>query len=994
MSGVRLLICLLASAVMANVHGQQCRPLNDSAVLVDFYGATKGINWKVKWDLNKPMKTWQGVSVNSSGCVTGLELSNNNLQGSITDLDLPYLQTLDLSGNNILSNLPPFSKLTSLKTLRISGNRFRGSLPSLANSVELEELDAHDNQFDGPIPDYSKMKDLRILNLSNNSLSGNIGVITHWTSLTHLYLNNNQFQGSIPPVLDMADLVDIDLSRNRLTGNLPSLDDHTKLKRVNFSDNTLSGSFVWPKNVPELETLELSDNLLSDTIPNTGPVGKLKRFFASNNQFTGHVPQMDLPQLESLLLDQNQLTGTIPDFTSLPNLDQFSFRHNNLENIGFEPAFLNQITFCDVSENRMTFQDLVPFRYYRGTTINLFPQKKIAFKTSSFTVTKGNNYKIELDTDEDHGNTEFQWFKDGQRLPVGRTSSFTISNVIPRDAGIYTVTMANSHFPGFPIMSGEFEFLVHCPLVIEERTVYLCPGEEFTFKGFTYNRDTSFADTVLSHNDFVCDSLYLFEVVSYFPDSVHAATELCEGEIYYFGPDSIELTRSGIYLDTFPNIGGCDSIVLLDLTFRDSYRQNVDMGICPGDSLLFKDSVYYEDVDLVDSFTSVFGCDSLVYLRVRFSDPVRTTTRFNICEGDSVLINGEFFNTSMSWTDTLVARAGCDSISTVEVVIRKKYEETQDIFLCSPEAYEWQGMVLHESGFYTDTLQSIYGCDSILNLNLTISPSYFLRDTISICPGDSILFNGTWLTGAGIYFSERKTQAGCDSMNVLVIETHDFAEKWWTSEVCQGDTVLFNGKSYVEPGIYLDTLESVISCDTIVTIEINHIELEIADSTIVGAGTDDSTGSIVVEIGGGHGPYNFQWSTGDSTASLDSVPPGTYTLEVSDAIGCTGVFEFTVPLMTFVQPSTEYKKWVSLRPNFLDRGRASMVKFDIHDDIRLAEISLYNEMGMVIETRKKDFLQHGMSMEWKLGNIPAGMYYFHIREEGKKPIQVMRLVVF
>src|SRR5690606_26252419 len=123
---------------------------------------------------------------------------------------------------------------------------------------------------------------------------------------------------------------------------------------------------------------------------------------------------------------------------------------------------------------------------------------------------------------------------------------------------------------------------------------------------------------------------------------VHTSEELCAGEIYYFGPDSIRLTQSGSYLDTFPNLGGCDSIVMLDLTFRPSYREVKDVGICPGDSFFYQDSVFYEDIDLVDTFTSVYGCDSIVTLEVRFTDPVRTRTQFDLCSGDSVRIDGKY----------------------------------------------------------------------------------------------------------------------------------------------------------------------------------------------------------------------------------------------------------------------------------------------------------------------------------------------------------------
>lgn len=994
MSRAWALIILLVMSGAGLAQGQDCQPQNDSAILVDLYGATRGLNWKSKWNLNQEFRKWHGISVNQDGCVTGLEVPANGLQGSIPNLDLPFLEKLDISGNNILSTLPEFSKVPALIHLNVAGNRFHGSLPDLANSKKMEVIIANNNQFDGPIPDYKEMSELRQLNLSNNKMTGQIDVITDLRKLESINLSNNQFQGPIPLLANKPHLIEVNLSRNNLNGKLPSLDSLENLTIVDFTGNRLSGSFHWPVNVPELMELKISDNELTDTIPPTGPVGKLKLFHAGNNQFTGPIPDMELPELTELSLSQNQLSGNIPNFAGLPALEQFSVRLNELEGMEFGPELYSRVAYSDVSENRMTFKDLVPFEKFRGIRINMFPQKKIPFVSPAFTVTKGNNYVIRLDTDEDDNETDFLWYQNGKRLVQGTRKDFSISNTIPRDAGEYTVTLVNSNFPGNQINSEVFTLSINCPIVIVEKKVYLCPGEEFEYKGEIFNRDATFTDTVLAQSDLVCDSIYFFDIQTYEPDSVHAEIEVCNGDIYYFGPDSIELTKSGYYLDTFPNIGGCDSIVRLDLTFRPEYRIVRDEGYCPGDSLIFNDSVYYADVDLVDTFSSVYGCDSIVIREVRFSDPVRTLTQFNICTGDSILIGNSYFSSTTSWVDTLQARGGCDSISTVEVIVRDAFEATLNVKLCSPETYDWQGQALSESGQYSDTLQTIYGCDSIVHLNLTVSPSYFTRDTIYMCQGDSTLFNGSWLTESGVYFSDKSTSNGCDSLNVLVLEFRDYAERWESFEICEGDTLFYNDKIYLFPGVYSDTLYADSGCDTLITLEVLMTEFILSDSTITGTGTSDSTGSIEVVVSGGTSPYQYLWEMGDTTAQVDSLMPGDYTLTVTDANGCTGTFILTVPVMTFVGKQVEEKNWISLRPNYLDRGRASAVVLEVHEDIRQAEISLYNELGIQLETRKNDLLQRGGSIQWQLGNLPAGMYYFHVREAGKMPFQVLRMVIF
>lgn len=58
-------------------------------------------------------------------------------------------------------------------------------------------------------------------------------------------------------------------------------------------------------------------------------------------------------------------------------------------------------------------------------------------------------------------------------------------------------------------------------------------------------------------------------------------------------------------------------------------------------------------------------------------------------------------------------------------------------------------------------------------------------------------------------------------------------------------------------------------------------ELTDADCTL------GNVGSILATITGGTEPYSIEWSTGDTTLLIDSLPSGEYILSVTDAFGCT-----------------------------------------------------------------------------------------------------------
>ena len=113
-------------------------------MLLALYRATNGREWtrNTNWDTPASLDTWYGVTTNDDGRVTALHLDNNNLHGFIpSDLsDLPDLQILDLSNNNLSGLIPDLSGLTNLKILHLDENRLRGVLPDSLLNLTLDAL--------------------------------------------------------------------------------------------------------------------------------------------------------------------------------------------------------------------------------------------------------------------------------------------------------------------------------------------------------------------------------------------------------------------------------------------------------------------------------------------------------------------------------------------------------------------------------------------------------------------------------------------------------------------------------------------------------------------------------------------------------------------------------------------------------------------------------------------------------------------------------------
>ncbi len=82
----------------------------DQATLTALYNSTGGASWtdKTNWGSTEPLDEWFGVTADSNGNVTALELPGNNLSGTLPAAlgSLTSLTMLDLSDNQLSGTIP------------------------------------------------------------------------------------------------------------------------------------------------------------------------------------------------------------------------------------------------------------------------------------------------------------------------------------------------------------------------------------------------------------------------------------------------------------------------------------------------------------------------------------------------------------------------------------------------------------------------------------------------------------------------------------------------------------------------------------------------------------------------------------------------------------------------------------------------------------------------------------------------------------------------
>ncbi|XP_020222774.1 protein STRUBBELIG-RECEPTOR FAMILY 3 isoform X2 [Cajanus cajan] len=202
-SGLNLQIFIVSVLIFtATFCGGDTDPLDVAAInsLYVALGSPPLEGWKAEGG-DPCLEQWQGVSCVFSN-ITALQLGGMNLSGQLgSNLDFPSIIEMDLSNNQIGGTIPSTLSPT-LRNLSLSANQLNGSIPdALSSLTQLSDLDLSGNNLSGQLPpSMENLSSLTTLHLQNNQLSGILFVLQD-LPLQDLNIENNIFSGPIPPEL-------------------------------------------------------------------------------------------------------------------------------------------------------------------------------------------------------------------------------------------------------------------------------------------------------------------------------------------------------------------------------------------------------------------------------------------------------------------------------------------------------------------------------------------------------------------------------------------------------------------------------------------------------------------------------------------------------------------------------------------------------------------------------------------------------------------------
>ena len=391
---------------------------------------------------------------------------------------------------------------------------------------------------------------------------------------------------------------------------------------------------------------------------------------------------------------------------------------------------------------------------------------------------------------------------------------------------------------------------------LENKTIYLCDECSFTYNGRKYRTPGTYDDTLSVPGS--CDSIMRFTIRRadgwHYFDTAHfcsGSTKTWRGQV---------LTEGGDYLDQYTTVSGQDSIYHLHLIGHNPVETFDTATICASEKYYWWMNNRRDHTgDYTVRLRTRYGCDSICHLNLTIlplPEPVKITKFF--CQGEGILTHGMKVEKDTTFTDTITAVNGCDSIIISQYISRPSdlIEEVVQHF--ENETFIWRGMTITapRDTIIQDTVPggNQFGCDSIYRLRL-ITRCEVSREIVR-CIGDTAKHGETIVSESMIFHDTLYTASGADS---IVHTSYNFVAPFYSEEkitICSNQYVQWVGHlnpdaeitgydennepiipyPYImlhEPGRYYDTHRLGSGCDSTYVIDVTVRPAYLHDTLVI-----------------------------------------------------------------------------------------------------------------------------------------------------------------
>ncbi len=295
---------------------------------------------------------------------------------------------------------------------------------------------------------------------------------------------------------------------------------------------------------------------------------------------------------------------------------------------------------------------------------------------------------------------------------------------------------------------------------------------------------------------------------------------------------------------------------------------------------------------------------------------VPSTTPFSFYDGDPTSIAIPPTNVNYLFNTTL-APEECITVSSTITLPTSGF-----IYVVLNDDHSLTTPFIIENSFpVTDLLECNYS-NNILGTFVQNPNTVSVVDTI-ICVNDSIFIDNIGLGANADTTFTLFNQNNCDSLVRYIVS--GFPSSLSTQEliICNGDSVSVFGSFTNTPGTYQQINSGSNGCDSISEITLTINPSIIIDFNQTPTCPDQENGSIHAIISGGTPPYLLEWNNGATTIQITELHIGSYTLTVTDFLGCTTTESVDLIRNTITPPT-----WLITPVGCLDEMDGSLILID------------------------------------------------------------------
>lgn len=244
--------------------------------------------------------------------------------------------------------------------------------------------------------------------------------------------------------------------------------------------------------------------------------------------------------------------------------------------------------------------------------------------------------------------------------------------------------------------------------------------------------------------------------------------------------------------------------------------------ICPMQSITVNGHVYSTPGIYYDTLFAAFGCHTIIETHLTLIQGIDMYQQVHVCNGESYLFNGHSYSIAGTYIDTIFGFGNCDTFFHTQIIPLAPILTSLPVTTCTGTPYVFQGMNYYAAGIYYDTLQSYQGCDSVIEITLSVLDTNSTSLYLDFCDGQSVSMNGHTFSTQGQFFDTLMNSSGCDSLIIYQVTKKFHSTNTQYVSICNGSSYTIGGNSYSANGIYIDTLVNIAGCDSIVT---THLQL-------------------------------------------------------------------------------------------------------------------------------------------------------------------------